>query len=74
MNKINFSDIQMASLDHAMWFYRDFDFNDWLLYTIQSPSSGNARGIAQGHIYNRDGVLIASVVQEGLVRPLNRNK
>jgi acyl-CoA thioesterase-2 len=64
----------MASLDHAMWFYRDFDFTDWLLYTIESPNSGNARGVAQGHIYNRAGVLIASVVQEGLVRPVIRKK
>ena len=74
MKKVSFSDIQMASLDHAMWFYRDFDFTDWLLYTIESPNSGNARGVAQGHIYNRAGVLIASVVQEGLVRPVIRKK
>ncbi len=62
----------MASLDHVMWFYRDFDFNDWLLYSIESPNSGNARGVAQGHIYTRTGTLIASVVQEGLVRPLTK--
>jgi acyl-CoA thioesterase-2 len=74
INKVNFSDIQMASLDHAMWFYRDFDFTDWLLYTIESPNSANARGIAQGHIYTRNGILIASVVQEGLVRPIIRKK
>ena len=72
MKKISFSEIQMASLDHAMWFYRDFDFNDWLLYSIESPNSGNARGVAQGHIYTRTGTLIASVVQEGLVRPLTK--
>lgn len=72
MKKVSFSDLQMASLDHAMWFYRDFDFNDWLLYSIESPNSGNARGVAQGHIYTRTGTLIASVVQEGLVRPLTK--
>jgi acyl-CoA thioesterase-2 len=55
-----------------MWFYRDFDFDDWLLYSIESPNSGNARGVAQGHIYTRTGTLIASVVQEGLVRPLTK--
>ena len=47
MKKVSFSDIQMASLDHAMWFYRDFDFTDWLLYSIESPNSANARGVAQ---------------------------
>jgi acyl-CoA thioesterase-2 len=72
MKKVSFSDIQMASLDHAMWFYRDFDFTDWLLYSIESPNSANARGVAQGHIYTRKGVLVASVVQEGLVRPLSK--
>jgi acyl-CoA thioesterase-2 len=72
MKKVSFSEIQMASLDHAMWFYRDFDFNDWLLYSIESPNSGNARGVAQGHIYTRTGTLIASVFQEGLVRPLTK--
>ena len=72
MKKVSFSDIQMASLDHAMWFYRDFDFTDWLLYSIESPSSANARGVAQGHIYTRKGILVASVFQEGLVRPLTK--
>ena len=72
MKKVSFSDIQMASLDHAMWFYRDFDFTDWLLYSIESPNSANARGVAQGHIYTRKGALVASVVQEGLVRPLTK--
>ena len=74
MKKISFGDIQMASLDHAMWFYRDFDFTDWLLYTIESPNSANARGVAQGHIYTRCGVLVASVVQEGLIRPLTKKQ
>lgn len=60
--------IQSASLDHAMWFHRPNALDDWLLYTQDSPSSGGARGLARGSIYSRDGMLIASVAQEGLVR------
>ena len=71
-SKIELGSLQTASLDHSMWFYRDFDFTDWLLYSIESPNSANARGVAQGHIYTRKGVLVASVVQEGLVRPLTK--
>jgi acyl-CoA thioesterase II len=63
------ADIQAASLDHAMWFHRDFRMDDWLLYTQDSPSSAGALGLARGLIYSRDGRLIASVVQEGLLRP-----
>jgi len=62
------SQLQMASLDHAIWFHRPDALNDWLLYTQDSPSSGGARGFARGSIYSRDGVLIASVAQEGLLR------
>jgi acyl-CoA thioesterase-2 len=65
----NFGNTQMASLDHSMWFFRDFDLDDWLLFSIESPSASNARGFARGHIYSRDGKLIASVAQEGLMRP-----
>ena len=57
-----------ASLDHALWFHRDFKIDDWLLYSIESPSASNARGFARGSIFNRDGSLIASVTQEGLMR------
>jgi acyl-CoA thioesterase-2 len=60
---------QTASLDHSMWYFRDFDFNDWLLYAMESPSASNARGFARGNIFTRDGTLIASVAQEGLMRP-----
>ncbi len=56
-----------ASLDHAMWFHRPFRVDEWLLYQLDSPSASNARGFTRGTIYNRDGVLIASVVQEGLM-------
>lgn len=61
-------DIQAASLDHAMWFHRRFDFSDWLLYTMDSPSTSGARGFSRGSLYSRDGRLIASVAQEGLIR------
>ncbi len=61
-------DIQAASLDHAMWFHRDFRMDDWLLYAQDSPSSAGALGLARGLIYARDGRLIASVAQEGLLR------
>lgn len=64
-----FSNVQMASLDHAMWFHRDFDINDWLLYALDSPSASNTRGFTRGNIFSRDGKLVASVVQEGLMRP-----
>jgi acyl-CoA thioesterase-2 len=60
--------LMMASLDHAMWFHREIDFNDWLLYNIQSPAAQNGRGLCFGHVYNTSGVLVASVAQEGLVR------
>ena len=61
-------DMQMASLDHALWLHRPFRADDWLLYTQESPSSQAGRGFCRGSIYTRDGVLIASVAQEGLIR------
>ena len=63
------SGIQMASLDHAMWFHHRFRVDDWLLYAQESPSASGARGFNRGAIFSRDGVLVASVVQEGLMRP-----
>lgn len=60
--------IQMASLDHAMWFHRPHKLDDWLLYTQDSPTTIGARGLARGFLYARDGTLIASTAQEGLVR------
>jgi acyl-CoA thioesterase II len=62
------SDMQLASLDHALWFHRPFRADDWLLYAQDSPSSHGARGFCRGSIFTRDGVLIASVSQEGLMR------
>jgi acyl-CoA thioesterase-2 len=62
--------IMGASLDHAMWFHRPFRADEWLLYAQRTPSSAGARGFATGNIYTRDGVMIASVAQEGLIRPI----
>jgi acyl-CoA thioesterase II len=62
--------IQSASIDHAMWFHRDFRADEWLLYDQASPSASNARGFATGRLFTQDGRLIASVAQEGLIRPL----
>jgi acyl-CoA thioesterase-2 len=61
-------DIQMASLDHALWLHRPFRADDWLLYAQDSPSSHGARGFCRGSIFTRDGMLVASVAQEGLMR------
>ena len=61
-------DIQAASLDHSMWFHRPHPLDGWLLYTQDSPSTGNGRGFTHGTIYGADGTLIASVAQEGLIR------
>ena len=58
---------QMASLDHAMWFHRPFRADDWLLYAQESPSASGARGFTQGRLFSRDGMLVVSVVQEGLI-------
>ncbi|MBL6853742.1 MAG: acyl-CoA thioesterase II [Alphaproteobacteria bacterium] len=68
------SPIQMASLDHAMWFHHPFKMDDWLLYAQDSPSGSGARGFNRGALYTRDGKLVASVVQEGLMRPREPRK
>ncbi|MDX3927496.1 MAG: acyl-CoA thioesterase II [Shinella sp.] len=60
--------LQVASLDHAMWFHRPYALDDWLLYTQDSPSASGARGMTRGSLFSRSGVLIASVAQEGLIR------
>jgi acyl-CoA thioesterase-2 len=62
------SNIIMASLDHALWFHRDFRLDDWLLYSMDSPNASGARGFARGQVFSRDGTLVASTSQEGLVR------
>ncbi len=57
-----------ASLDHALWFHRDFRIDDWLLYAIESPSASSARGFSRGSIFSKQGEMVASVTQEGLMR------
>jgi acyl-CoA thioesterase-2 len=60
--------VQMASLDHALWFHRPFRADEWLLYSIDSPSAQGARGLARGLVFDRNGRLVASTAQEGLIR------
>jgi acyl-CoA thioesterase-2 len=71
-------EVMMASLDHAMWFHRPARVDEWLLYSCDSPSSSGGRGLARGLIYDRQGSLVASTAQEGMirvgVRPGNKGK
>ena len=71
---INFLDrsIQIASLDHAMWFHRPLRMDEWLLYYVDSPSASGARGLVRGQIFDRQGRLVASTMQEGLIRQRTR--
>lgn len=61
--------LQVASLDHAMWFHRPFDVNEWLLFSMDSPNVSGGRCLGKGSIFNTEGVLVATVIQEGLARP-----
>jgi acyl-CoA thioesterase-2 len=61
-------DLHGASLDHAMWFHRDFRMDQWLLYAMNSPNASKARGLGIGRIFTRSGALVATVAQEGLLR------
>jgi len=65
--------VQMASIDHAMWFHRPFRADEWLLYSLDSPTAQGARGLARGSIYARDGRLVASTAQEGMIRVLGED-
>ncbi|MGI9526038.1 MAG: acyl-CoA thioesterase [Weeksellaceae bacterium] len=69
-DKAHIGNIKMATLDHSMWFFREFDINQWMLFSIETPSTSNARGFTRGHIFTENGKLIASVTQEGLLRPI----
>ncbi|WP_239952761.1 acyl-CoA thioesterase II [Pantoea sp. Z09] len=62
------ADMQVATIDHSMWFHRPFNFSDWLLYSVVSTSASGARGFVRGEFYNQQGVLVASTVQEGVMR------
>ena len=64
--------LMTASLDHAMWFHRPFSFDEWILFEQDSPASGGARGFNRGTMYTEQGVLVASVAQEGLIRDVAR--
>lgn len=64
-------ELQAATLDHSIWFHRPFRADDWMLYSMDSPAAAGARGFARGSIFTKDGVMIASVAQEGLIRVWN---
>ena len=68
MKDIARADIQMASLDHALWFHRPFRVDQWLLLVKRTSSASSARGMNHADIFDRDGQLVASVSQEGLMR------
>lgn len=65
-------DVKAASLDHAVWFHDDFRADEWMLYVTESPWSGLARGYGRGQIFSQDGRLVASVAQEGMIRPTKK--
>ncbi len=67
-------DVMQASLDHAMWFHRPFRADEWLLYDQVSPSASGARGLSIGRMFDRRGRLVATAVQEGLVRPVSAGR
>lgn len=60
--------MQIATIDHSMWFHRPFNINEWLLYNVESPSASGARGFVRGEFYTQEGLLVASAVQEGVMR------
>jgi acyl-CoA thioesterase-2 len=60
--------VQLATLDHAMWFHQPFRIDEWLLYSMESPSASGGRGFALGQLFSQDGRLVASTAQEGVVR------
>jgi acyl-CoA thioesterase-2 len=60
--------LQIASLDHTIWFHRPFRMDEWLLFSMDSPNAAGGRGLCFAHIYNQDGVLVATTAQEGLIR------
>lgn len=64
--------MQIASLDHAMWFHRPFRMDDWLLHCVESTTASGARALVRGQVFNQSGELVASTVQEGLIRPMQR--
>lgn len=61
---------RFATLDHSLWFHREFDFNQWLLFTLESSNASGARGLTAGKVFDQQGRLVASYQQEGLIRPI----
>lgn len=66
--RFELGNVQLASLDHAMWFHRPFRVDEWLLYSMESPNAAGARGLARGEFFTAEGTLVASTVQEGVIR------
>lgn len=67
-------DMQVASLDHSVWFHRPVKMDEWLLYSIDSPSASASRGFCRGQVFNQKGEMVASVAQEGLIRKIDLPK
>ncbi len=67
-------DMQVATIDHAMWFHQDFRIDDWLLYSIDSPRASGGRGLVRGQFFNRQRQLVASTIQEGVIRDYSKRK
>ncbi|HXA47058.1 MAG TPA: acyl-CoA thioesterase II, partial [Burkholderiaceae bacterium] len=64
--------LQIASLDHTIWFHRPFRMDDWLLFSMESPNASGGRGLNFAYVYDRHGALVATVAQEGLIRLRNK--
>ena len=60
--------MQVVTIDHSMWFHRDFRMDDWLLYPVDSSSASGSRGLVRGRFFTRDGKMVATTMQEGLIR------
>jgi acyl-CoA thioesterase-2 len=71
-HEVDTTGVQMASLDHTIWFHRPFRADEWWLYDQWSPSAGGARGLSLGRVFTQDGMLVATTAQEGLIRPRTR--
>jgi acyl-CoA thioesterase-2 len=67
-------EVQVASLDHVMWFHAPLRVDDWLLHVIDSPRAGGSRGLVRGRVFTRDGILVASTAQEGMIRKRTRDR
>jgi len=74
LGKFKIQQLFMASLDHSIWFHQPLRLDEWLLYTMESPHASGSRGFVRGTIYNRDGKIVASVAQEGLLRVMDDDK